>query len=69
MDRHGMEKLKFFRHAVPEAVNLLIDHRRKSERICSNGGQFTEVPFRTISMNCPDDNPVPLTPGGIYGDL
>lgn len=31
MDGHSMEKLKFFRHALPEAVNLLIDSRRKSE--------------------------------------
>jgi len=30
MSPHELERLKYFRHAVPEAVNLEIDHRRKT---------------------------------------
>lgn len=39
-----MEKLKHFRHAVPEAVNLLIDDRRKSEPKLTKLGTDMSVP-------------------------
>lgn len=51
MDRHGMEKLKFFRHAVPEAVNLLIDHRRKSEPGISKLSTDMAVPAASYILN------------------
>ena len=30
-NKNEMDKLHFFRHAVPEAVNLKIDNRRKKD--------------------------------------
>jgi D-lactate dehydrogenase (cytochrome) len=39
-----MERMKFFRHAVPEAVNLLIDERRKSEPSLTKLGTDMAVP-------------------------
>lgn len=39
-----MERLKFFRHAIPESVNLLIDERRKSEPSLTKLGTDMSVP-------------------------
>ena len=41
---HDMQKLKDFRHAVPEAVNLLIDLRRKTEPGLTKLGTDLAVP-------------------------
>lgn len=40
----AMDQLKFFRHAVPEAVNLLIDERRKSDTSLTKLGTDMAVP-------------------------
>jgi D-lactate dehydrogenase (cytochrome) len=40
----GIERLKAFRHAVPEAVNLLIDERRKREPGLTKLGTDLAVP-------------------------
>lgn len=39
-----VERLKFFRHAVPEAVNLIIDERRRSEPSLTKLGTDLSVP-------------------------
>jgi D-lactate dehydrogenase (cytochrome) len=41
---HDMEKFKAFRHALPEAVNSLIDERRKSEPTLTKLGTDMAVP-------------------------
>jgi len=43
-DEREMERLKTFRHAVPEAVNLLIDERRKREPGLTKLGTDLAVP-------------------------
>jgi len=43
-DGRELERLKDFRHAVPEAVNLLIDERRKSETGLTKLGTDLAVP-------------------------
>ena len=43
-DEREMERLKDFRHAVPEAVNLLIDERRKKEPGLTKLGTDLAVP-------------------------
>jgi D-lactate dehydrogenase (cytochrome) len=43
-DEHGMERLKAFRHHVPEAVNLTIDERRKTEPGITKLGTDLAVP-------------------------
>lgn len=43
-DERDMSKLKDFRHAVPEAVNLLIDERRKREPALTKLGTDLAVP-------------------------
>lgn len=40
----AMDQLKFFRHAVPEAVNLLIDERRKADTRLTKLGTDMAVP-------------------------
>lgn len=44
-----MEKLHFFRHAVPEAVNLLIGERRKNNSSITKLGTDMAVPDNRIS--------------------
>ncbi len=44
MNPHELERLKYFRHAVPEAVNLEIDSRRKSNPGLSKLGTDMAVP-------------------------
>lgn len=41
---HDMEKFKAFRHALPEAVNRLIDERRKTEPLLTKLGTDMAVP-------------------------
>jgi len=43
-DSRELERLKSFRHAVPEAVNLLIDQRRKTEPALTKLGTDLAVP-------------------------
>ena len=43
-----LERLKFFRHAVPEAVNLLIDERRRQEPGLTKLGTDMAVPDRCL---------------------
>ncbi len=43
-NEHELERLKYFRHAVPEAVNLLIDERRKQEPGLAKLGTDMAVP-------------------------
>jgi D-lactate dehydrogenase (cytochrome) len=43
-DRRDMERLKAFRHAVPEAVNLRIDERRRTEPGLTKLGTDLAVP-------------------------
>jgi len=43
-----LERLKFFRHAVPEAVNLLIDERRRQEPGLTKLGTDMAVPDRFL---------------------
>lgn len=43
-DEHDMERLKRFRHAVPEAVNLTLDQRRKREPGLTKLGTDLAVP-------------------------
>ena len=43
-DEHEMTRLKDFRHAVPEAVNLRIDERRKTEPALTKLGTDLAVP-------------------------
>lgn len=43
-DRRELERFKKFRHAVPEAVNLLIDQRRKTEPGLTKLGTDMSVP-------------------------
>jgi D-lactate dehydrogenase (cytochrome) len=43
-DIHELEKLKLFRHAVPEVVNLTIDNRRKKEPGLTKLGTDLAVP-------------------------
>jgi len=44
-----MGKLKFFRHAVPESINLLIDERRKVEPEITKLGTDMAVPDNKLS--------------------
>jgi len=44
MDEHEMQRLKDFRHAVPETVNSLIDERRKTEPKLTKLGTDMAVP-------------------------
>lgn len=44
-----MERLKFFRHAVPESVNLLIDGRRREHPSLTKLGTDMSVPDRSLS--------------------
>ncbi len=44
MNPHELERLKYFRHAVPEAVNLEIDHRRKKDPGLAKLGTDMAVP-------------------------
>lgn len=48
-DQHELEKLKLFRHAVPEAVNLTIDNRRKKEPELTKLGTDLAVPDEYLS--------------------
>jgi D-lactate dehydrogenase (cytochrome) len=41
---HEMQRLKNFRHAVPESVNMLIDQRRKTEPALTKLGTDMSVP-------------------------
>ncbi|MDD4869797.1 MAG: FAD-binding oxidoreductase [Kiritimatiellae bacterium] len=43
-DKHCMEQLKNFRHALPEAVNLQIDEKRKKEPTLTKLGTDLAVP-------------------------
>jgi D-lactate dehydrogenase (cytochrome) len=43
-NEHETERLKAFRHAVPEAVNLTLDERRKSEPGLTKLGTDLSVP-------------------------
>lgn len=45
-----MERMKFFRHAVPEAVNLLIDERRKAEPSLTKLGTDMSVPDHCLEQ-------------------
>ena len=38
------ERLRFFRHAVPESVNMLIDERRKADPVITKVGSDMSVP-------------------------
>ncbi len=44
LNSQGMEQLHFFRHAVPEAVNLTIDERRRKEAGLTKLGTDMAVP-------------------------
>lgn len=44
ISKHDMERLKEFRHAVPEFVNSIIDERRKSEPTLTKLGTDMAVP-------------------------
>jgi D-lactate dehydrogenase (cytochrome) len=46
---HDMEKFKAFRHALPEAVNRLIDERRKTEPTLTKLGTDMAVPDAHLS--------------------
>lgn len=48
-DSHELEKLKLFRHAVPEAVNLTIDNRRKKNSDLTKLGTDLAVPDKFLS--------------------
>lgn len=48
-DSHELEQLKLFRHAVPEAVNLTIDNRRKKEPELTKLGTDLAVPDKYLS--------------------
>jgi D-lactate dehydrogenase (cytochrome) len=47
-DAREMERLKAFRHAIPEAVNLLIDERRKVEPALTKLGTDLAVPDESL---------------------
>jgi len=47
-DARELEKLKAFRHAVPEAVNLLIDERRRKEPSLTKLGTDLAVPDASL---------------------
>lgn len=44
-----LESLQFFRHAVPESVNMFIDERRKTEPAITKLGADMSVPRRYLS--------------------
>ena len=44
----ALERFKLFRHAVPEAVNRVIDERRKQEPLMSKLGTDMAVPDRSL---------------------
>ncbi len=48
-DSNELEKLKLFRHAVPEAVNLTIDNRRKKEPELTKLGTDLAIPDEYLS--------------------
>jgi D-lactate dehydrogenase (cytochrome) len=48
-DEREMTRLKAFRHAVPEAVNLLIDERRKAEPALTKLGTDLAVPDEALA--------------------
>ena len=44
---------RFFRHAVPESVNMLIDERRRTDPTITKLGSDMSVPTRAWPMSLP----------------